>query len=464
MRSRRSMHLVPRVAWAALVGLLACIALAAASCSRDSDTLQPAPPNTDPIVFDDNYGAYTTFQAFLGSKVDAVVVDTAEKHLGTASLRITVPAPGDPGGGYAGGAFTTDRSRQLTGYDALTFWAKASIAADLDVAGLGNDNTGTSKYEAKWAAIPLTTSWAKYVIPIPLPEKLVSEGGLFFFAEGPEGGQGYQLWFDEVRFETLGTITNPRPSLTSKTVGTFVGATVNVDGSQTIFDVAGADETIEHMPGYFTFTSSNDTVATITDGVIHVNGSGTATISAKLDTVDVTGAVTVNATAPPATAPPAPTVPPADVISLFSNAYTSVTVDTWSADWDNANVADAQLAGNDVKVYTNLVFAGIEFATATIDATTMTHFHLDVWVPTGTTFNVKLVDFGADGIYGGGNDKEHELTFNALSTPPLVTGTWVSLEIPLTSFVNLTTRAHLAQLILSGTTPTAYVDNIYFHK
>jgi hypothetical protein len=460
MRPASPVH-VPRAAWAIRIAL---VALAAAGCGRDSDTLQPAPPNTDPIVFDDNYGAYATFQAFLGSKVDAVVIDTAEKHLGTASLRITVPGPGDPSGGYAGGAFTTDRSRQLSGYDALTFWAKASLAAELDVAGLGNDNTGTSKYEAKWAAIQLTTNWTKYVIPIPLPEKLESEGGLFFFAEGPEDGMGYQLWLDEIRFESLGTISNPRPSLVTKTVGTFVGATVNVDGAQTVFDVAGSDQTIEHSPGYFAFVSSNDTVATVAGGVIHVVGGGSAIITGKLGAVDVEGAVTVDATAPPATAPPAPAVPAADVISLFSNAYSSVTVDTWSADWDMGDVADARLAGNDVKVYTNLAFAGIEFASQTLDASAMTHFHLDVWVPAGTMFKVKLVDFGADGVYGGGDDREHELTFDASSTPPLTTGTWVGLEIPLPNFVNLTTRAHLAQLILSGDTRTAYVDNVYFHE
>jgi len=467
MRPRGSIHRFPGASWAApvaLVALLALLALAGASCSRDSDTLQPAPPNDDPIVFDDNYGSYTTFQAFMYSKVDAVVVDTAEKYQGTASLRVTVPGPGDPSGGYAGGAFTTDLARQLTGYDALTFWAKASMAATLDVAGLGNDNTGTSKYEAKWSGIPLTTSWTKYVVPIPLPEKLVSEAGLFFFAEAPEGGQGYQLWFDEVRFEKLGTITNPRPVLTAKTLESFVGATLDLEGTSTTFDVSGADQLIEHLAGYFTFASLVDSVATVQGSTVHVVGVGTTTITAKLGTVDAQGSQVLNATAPPSTAPPAPTVSPADVISLFSNAYTNVTVDTWSADWDLADVADALVAGNDVKFYTNLVFAGIEFASQTIDATTMTHFHLDVWVPSGLAFKVKLVDFGANGVYGGLDDREHELTFNAGSTPPLMTGTWVNLEIPLADFVNLTTRAHLAQLILSGECPIAYVDNVYFHK
>jgi len=163
---------------------------------------------------------------------------------------------------------------------------------------------------------------------------------------------------------------------------------------------------------------------------------------------------------------PTPTVNADYVISLFSNAYTNVPVDTWSADWDMADVEDVQIAGNDTKKYTNLVFAGIEFVSQTINATAMTHFHMDIWTPDPTAlpavFKIKLVDFGANGVWGGGDDVEHELTFNANSTPPLVSESWISYNIPLTDFTNLVTRAHLAQLIISGDPNTVYVDNVYF--
>ena len=79
-------------------------------------------------------------------------------------------------------------------------------------------------------------------------------------------------------------------------------------------------------------------------------------------------------------------------------------VDTWSAAWDNANVADVLIAGNDTKVYTNLVFSGTEFTSTTVDASTMENFHIDIWTPDATTFHIKLVDFGANGSYGGGDD------------------------------------------------------------
>jgi len=108
---------------------------------------------------------------------------------------------------------------------------------------------------------------------------------------------------------------------------------------------------------------------------------------------------------------------------------------------------------------------GVEFfATAPVDATTMTHFHVDVWTPDSTVLRLKLVDFGANGAFGGGDDVEHELAFDAASTPALTHAAWVSFDVPLASFTGLTTRAHLSQLILSASNATVYVDNAYFHK
>lgn len=441
--------------------LAALVALAATGCSRDLSTLEPWPLSTDPLVFGDTFPPGVDFQAFAGSKLDAVSIDTGEKHQGTASMKVTVPAPG---GLYAGGALTTRDLRNLSGYNAITFWAKASKAATLDVAGLGNDNTGTSKYTASWGGIALTTSWKQYVIPVPLPARLAMEGGLFFFAEGAEGTTGYTIWFDEIRFATVTSISNPRPSMQTQVVNSIVGTKVTVKGTKTVFSVAGLDQTIEHFPGYFSFISSDPAVARAEDGTIEVVGAGSAVITAKLGTVDATGTVTLNATAPPAVPPPTPTLPADDVISLFSNAYADVPVDTWSASWDQADVADLKIAGDDVKVYTNLYYAGIEFTSHPIDATAMDSLHLDVYALSGMVFRVKLVDFGPDGEYGGGDDSESELSFTASSVPPFVPGQWVGLDIPLASFTGLAERAHLAQMVLSGDTRTVYLDNVYFHR
>jgi Secretion system C-terminal sorting domain len=169
----------------------------------------------------------------------------------------------------------------------------------------------------------------------------------------------------------------------------------------------------------------------------------------------------------PAVPAPTPTEPAGEVTSLFSNAYTDVTVDTWSAVWDAADVADVQIMGNDTKEYTNLVFAGIEFTSNVLDVSGHTHFHMDMWTGDPTIdpnqFRIKLVDFGPDGVWGN-DDSEHEIVFNEFTDPALVTGSWIEFDIPLDDFAGLTNLTSMAQLILqSDPGPnTVYIDNVYF--
>lgn len=166
------------------------------------------------------------------------------------------------------------------------------------------------------------------------------------------------------------------------------------------------------------------------------------------------------------TPPTTPTVAATDplfsadkVISMFSDTYTNVPVSTWRTDWSNGSIlTDVQIGSNNVKKYSNLNFVGIETTGLNmLDLTAMNKFHIDLWTADATEFKIKLVDFGANGVWSGGDDVEHELTF----TPEK--SSWNSLMIPLSDFSNLTTKGHFAQLIFSGTSgSTVYVDNIYF--
>ncbi len=433
-----------------------------AACERPTEGLKAFPLDTDPVVFADGFAGGLDYQAFLYSKLDALSIDTSERFEGTAAIKVTVPPPGGEAG-FAGGALTTSTARDLSRYNALTFWAKSSVPSTLNVVGLGNDNTGTSLYEASIANVPLTTAWSKVVVPVPFPARLSAERGLMYFAEEAEGPDGHTVWFDQIQFEEVSTISNPRPVMASRSLSAFVGGEVEVSGTEVTFDVGGSDLTVVHQPAYLTYFSSDTAVATAADGVIRAFGAGEATITARLGEVDVVGEVTLQATAPPFAPAPPPGHSPGQVISIFSGLYTDITVDTWSADWDRADYTELEVDGDLVKAYTNLVFAGIEFNSAQINAADMTHFHMDVWVSGGTQLKVKLVDFGEDGVFGGAPDAEHELTFGASSTPPIVPDTWVSLDVPLADFTRLITREHLAQLIVSGQSNTVYVDNIYFH-
>ncbi|WP_299254368.1 hypothetical protein [uncultured Aquimarina sp.] len=165
---------------------------------------------------------------------------------------------------------------------------------------------------------------------------------------------------------------------------------------------------------------------------------------------------------PIVSAPMPPSRGAQDVVSMFSDAYTDVNVDTWRTPWSDTTFEDVEIEGNPTKKYSALNFVGIETTSTTIDASSMTHFHTDIWSPNLTEFKIKLVDFGANGVFDGGDDVEHEIT---IANP--MNGEWVSLDIPLSDFTGLTTRSNIAQLIYVGApsgTAIVFVDNIYFHK
>jgi len=160
---------------------------------------------------------------------------------------------------------------------------------------------------------------------------------------------------------------------------------------------------------------------------------------------------------------PTPTVDPSNVISMFSNTFTNVGVDTWKTVWSSlGSLTDLQIGGNDTKKYFNLGHVGIETTGANyIDVTNMNYFHVDVWTPNITKLYIKLVDFGANAAWSGGDDVEHELTFTPIQS------TWNSYNLALSDFTGLTTRQHFAQLIFKGdpySTGILYIDNVYFSK
>ena len=163
----------------------------------------------------------------------------------------------------------------------------------------------------------------------------------------------------------------------------------------------------------------------------------------------------------PMVAAPTPTRAAADVISMFSNAYDNVPVDTWRTDWSSGTLEDIQIEGNDTKRYDDLVFVGVETIGSPIDleAAEMTHFHVDYWTADLDTFRIKIVDFLGDGFDGANGDTEDELSYATTK------GEWVSLDIPLDDFAAMTAQSDINQLLFVGTpTGTVFVDNVYYYK
>lgn len=440
------------------------------ACENDPDDFEEAKYSSNPDVFIDTFSAGLNYAAFSNSVVTAFQVDgEVTRNNSAASMRIDVPNVNDPLGAYAGGAFFTTVGRDLSGYNALTFWAKSSVAATLDVAGFGLD-LGANKYQASVSGLSLTTTWRKYIIPIPDASKLKVEKGMFYYSEGPENGNGYSFWIDDVKFENLGTIAHGQASIVNgldKVTTSFNGVTNTIDGILATFSMPNAiNQNVSMSPSYLVFSSSDPAVATVNEaGLVTTVGSGSAVITATLNGQDALGSLTINSLGA-FTSAPTPTEAANTVISIFSNHYTNVPVDYYNGYWapyQTTQSSDFTVNGDDVLNYTNFNFVGVQFANPTIDATLMSHFHADIYIPgtlaAGANFKIRLVDFGSNGAFGGNDDTGHTITY---TSPTLVAQNWISLDIPFTSFTGLTSRAHLAQVIFEGTNvANFYADNIY---
>lgn len=414
-------------------------------------------------VFTDTYGAGIAFAPFGGS-TNALSVDPLEHHSWSASLKITVPATG-----YTGGALNAPAPQNMALYNAVTFWAKASKAVSLATVGFGDNAAGDVRFKAEASALALTTEWTKFILPIPVPSKLSENLALFHFAQGSSGAS-YAIWLDDIQYENLPDTVLGAP--TAAVVGWHpisidLGKTANLpsgnNSGNTVTYTLPAMTLVNLGIGYFDVTSDAPTVALPgLDGTVKGLAFGNANLTAKLRNL-AAGVGTVNvAPASPTSAPPKPTLPQSEVISLLSKAYTNVTVDTWNATWGVlGGFSEVIIAGDDMKKYSALGYQGIEFTNHQIDATQMKYFHIDIWTPDMTSFHVKLVDFGADGAYAGGDDTGVEIP-----VPVTALKQWQSIDIPLSSFTGMNFK-HQAQIVIVSEpypTGTVFIDNVYYHK
>jgi hypothetical protein len=444
-------------------------------CEREpSDAITFATFPKTAEVFIDGFSAGLDYFPFGGSKLNAFTVDKEVKYKGTAAMRFDVPNVGDPSGAYAGAVFKETTGRDLSDFDSLTFWVKASQAATLNEVGFGND-FAESKYLVAIINVALTTNWTKIIIPIPDPYKLTVEKGMFWYAEGPENGKGYTFWIDDLKFEKLGTIAQPRPAIFNgqdKTEESFVGAGVIIDGLSQTFNLgSGINQKVFAAPSYFKFQSSNVEVARVSElGVISIVGSGSAKITAILDGVKAQGSLTIESAGGFGSAP-SPTKAAANVISLFSNAYPNVPVDFFNGNYEGSTTqtTDIKLGNDDFKYYTNLNYVGIEFKNPAVNATTMNFLHLDIWVNSATTtdFIIKIRDRGANGVIntnvftGGPTEDDKEISYTVTANQ-IIPKQWLSIDIPLTGDI-ASQKGNLAQIVFVGDT-NFLLDNLYFYK
>ena len=457
-------------------------------CERDlSDDATLATFSTTGDIFTDTpVGMGTDFYfPFAGSKPDAASFD-GEGYESLKSIRVDVPNANDPTGSYAGAILRIDGAgRDLRGYDALTFYAKASQGVVLGEVGFGVDFL-EEKYRVAATSLNLGTQWAKYTVPIPDASKLLEERGVFWYAAGTQetGGLGYTIWFDEIKFEKLGTLAQSRPKILNgqnQVIESFIESVLPIGGlTQTSNLANGQDQVVSAAPGYFTFSSSNGAVATVSEqGVVTVVGASPidpdtgelipTLITAKLGEVDAEGSLSLTSLGEFEQAP-VPDVAPQNVISVFSDSYLDVPVDYYNGFFNGdgqttlGGAPPINVGGGEVIFYTDLNFVGIGtfLNVQPIDASQMTHLHVDINVQEPVTPG----DFIRLQILNGVQTSNEVSGSFTLGTSDLVSNGWGSYDIPLSDFAGLSAKDALGLLffISDTTVSNIFVDNIYYYR
>ena len=152
---------------------------------------------------------------------------------------------------------------------------------------------------------------------------------------------------------------------------------------------------------------------------------------------------------PDVAAPTPPALPPNEVISIFSDAFTNVEDTDFFPDWgQSTQVSIIDIEGSSTLKYENFNYQGTQFASP-IDASEMDYIHLDMWTADATSVNFFLVSPGP------------VETAYAL---PITPNEWVSYDIPLSEFAPVD-LSDVIQFKFDGGdgTQTIYLDNLYFY-
>ena len=234
--------------------------------------------------------------------------------------------------------------------------------------------------------------------------------------------------------------------------------------------------------GAITYSSSNTSVATIVGNtMIHVVGPGTTVITASQAASPpyLAGSATTNFTVsnPIPAAPTPPARPTADVKSIFSDAYAPIGTlgyagsgddNTYDTSWCGGTTSLVQLAGNNANKVTNLGCEGVAFLASRFDATSFTYFHMDIFTESPTQDKAFTVKFSN---WNNGSSEANAILYSVTNANFLTNpnpGTWISLDIPLSSFAigggGSANRNDLAQFVIASDLGTVYYDNLYLHK
>ncbi|WP_405294275.1 hypothetical protein [Algibacter sp. Ld11] len=190
--------------------------------------------------------------------------------------------------------------------------------------------------------------------------------------------------------------------------------------------------------------------------------AGTYTIkviakSAAIETTEYSEEFVVTAILQPLTGAPVPYRAQADVVSIYSDAYTDPNPIDYYPNWGQTTTyTQIDVEGDNIIQYGDITYQGIDFNSVAVDASGMEFIHVDVWTA-DADFDTKMSPISA-----GPNETAITLELNE--------NQWTSFDIPLSTFTDQNPAVDFSDIIQfkfegapSGS-GTIFIDNLYFYK
>jgi hypothetical protein len=405
-----------------------------------------------------------------GTPSATVTVDDMDGSAGMSSLAIELPASADPN--FEGDvSLVLPAPTSLGAYDALEFDVRTeqnNVPTTIEI--IQSDGSMLS------SAVPVINDWQHVIMILPNPAELTEvETALRIRAAADE----VTVKLDEIRYLEL----DPVPSLDYELIPSrdlaaplAPGDTFTVSGVANVFSANPEVllETFFSVRFFDRFSSTDSAVATVdADGLVTAVDEGVAQILGTVDGVDTTplDVEVVVPPMPPNVPAPTPMFPAADVISLFSDAYTDVARSEDDSMGDTATNDVLDVMGDSVLFFDfampspgpqgELTFE----PPANLDLTDYTTLRFDMWVGNVSSFQILIADAGPDGILQrGGDDHFSFILFDGTTMPPVVKNQWMSFAVPLDDFM-LEKRDDVQAVVwFPDIAERIHLDNILFTK
>ncbi len=171
---------------------------------------------------------------------------------------------------------------------------------------------------------------------------------------------------------------------------------------------------------------------------------------------------------------PAPNPParaPENVISIYSDAYSNVTIGNFDFGLCGSfAVTEEFIYDNGMQLYAGSGCQGISFESNRINASAFSNIHFDFYTDQtnviGRVFNIKLVDWAGNSSEAGSTGLE--INFNDGTNPNISSGSWISVDVDISSFGPMVggnlTRSDIAQIHITSNLSNAWYDNLYLYK